>query len=150
MLVNTNVSARLPRVAEVADRVSVISWRAESMDILIQTDGVELTDKLRAAVNRKIGRGRRYAPRALRARVQLHKVRGNPSPAQFRARVHYEVPGNDVVAEHTAHDPIAALDVVADKLERQLRRRKTTRLVRRVRCHRAKEHRWRPARRVSV
>ena len=115
------------------------------MDILIRVDGVDLTDKLRAAVCRKIGRARRYAPRALRARVQLQKVRANPSPAQFRARVHYEVPGNDVVAEHTAHDPVAALDVVADKMERQLRRRKTARLVRRVRCQRAKAHRWRGA-----
>jgi len=147
---NTNLSARLPRVAEVADRVPVISWRAESMDILIQVDGVELTEKLRAAVSRKIGRGRRYAPRAVRARVQLHKVRGNPSPAQFRARVHYEVPGNDVVAEHTAHDPVAALDMVADKMERQLRRRKTARLVRRVRCHRANAHRWRAAEDVCL
>ena len=120
------------------------------MDILIRADGVELTDELRSAVCRKVGRARRYAPRAMRARVQLHKVRANPSSEQYRARVHYEVPGNDVVAEHTAHDPVAALDVVADKMERQLRRRKTARLVRRVRCHRANAHRWRAARNVCL
>jgi len=116
------------------------------MDILIRATGVELTEKLRAAVGRKVGRAQRYAPRAMRARVQLHKVRVNPSSEQYRARVHYEVPGNDVVAEHTAHDPVAALDVVADKLERKLRRRKTARLVQRVRPHRATAHRWQSAR----
>ncbi len=120
------------------------------MDILIRVDGVVLSDELRGAVSRKIGRARRYAPGALRARVQLHKVRPNPSPAQFRARVHYEVPGNDVVAEHTAHDPVAALDAVAYKMERKLRRRKTARLVRGVRCHRANARQWRAAGNVCV
>jgi len=141
----TNRSAASPLTASAARKVNVTSWKEEFMDILIRVDGVELTDKLRAAVRRKIGRARRYAPRALRARVQLHKVRGNPSPGQFRALVHYEVPGNDLVAEHTAHDPVAALDVVVDKMERQLRRRKTARLVGRVRCHRANAHGWRAA-----
>ena len=112
------------------------------MDILIRADGVELTEKLRGAVGRKVGRARRYAPRAMRARVQLQKVGANPSLGQFLARVHYEVPGNDVVAEHTAHDPLAALDMVADKMERRLRRRKTARLVQRVRGHRAAARRW--------
>ena len=112
------------------------------MDILIRADGVELTNKLREAVNLKIGRVRQYAPRALRARVHLHKVRANASPYQFRAWVHYEIPGNDLVAEHTAHDPVTALDLVAEKIERRLRKRKTSRLARRVRDHRANSGRW--------
>ena len=112
------------------------------MHILIRTEGIELTDKLRDAVNRKIGRVGRYAPRALRARVQLHKLHANPSPHQFRARVLYELPGNDLSAEHLAHDPVAALDLVAEKIERRLRKRKTARLARRVRDHRAnRDHR---------
>ena len=44
------------------------------MDILIRTEGVELTDKLHEAVTRKIGRVRQYAPRALRARVRRVSV----------------------------------------------------------------------------
>lgn len=112
------------------------------MDILIRAEGVELTEKLREAVNQKIGRVRQYAPRALRARVHLHKVRATASPHQFRAQVHYEIPGNDLVAEHTAHDPVAALDLVAEKIERRLRKRKTARLARRVREHRTNPDRW--------
>ena len=112
------------------------------MDILIRADGVELTEKLREAVNQKIGRVRQYAPRALRARVHLHKVRATASAHQFRARVHYELPGNDLSAEHTAHDPVAALDLVAEKIERRLRKRKTARLARRVREHRRNSDRW--------
>ena len=102
------------------------------MDILVRTDGIALTSKLHEAVKSKIGRVRRYAPRALRARVQLHSL-GAGAPKAFRARVHYEIPGNDVIAEHTTHDLLAALDLVTDKIERRLRRRKTARLARRVR-----------------
>lgn len=122
--------------------VNLVTWNEASMDILIRAEGVELNDKLREAVNRKIGRVRQYAPRAMRARVQLLKLRTNPSPRQFCAKVHYEIPGNDLFAEHTAHDPVAAIDLVAEKIEGRLRRRKTARLARRVRDVRARMHRW--------
>jgi len=107
------------------------------MDILIRTEDVTLTDKLHEAVTRKIGRVRQYAPQAVRARVQLHRISTDYPARQFRARVHYEIPGNDLFAEHSAHDPLAAIDLVAEKIERRLRRRKTARLARRVREYRA-------------
>lgn len=106
------------------------------MDILIHSKGVKLTGELRAAINQKIGRVRRYAPRAMRARVQLHEIHAS-EPQQVRARVHFEIPGNDVVAEHTDQGPLAALDLVVDKIERRLRKRKTARLARRVRAVRS-------------
>lgn len=103
------------------------------MHILIHTDGVELDARMRKAVHSKIGRVRQYAPRALGARVQLIKVGPNPSSNQYRAHVLYAVKGNDVSAQHRAHDPLAALDIVAEKIERRLRKRKTAVLARRVR-----------------
>ncbi|HEU5124050.1 MAG TPA: ribosome-associated translation inhibitor RaiA [Verrucomicrobiae bacterium] len=122
-------------------KVRVSPWNNDAMDILIHVNGLELTDELREAVRRKIGRARQYAPRALRARVQLHRLHPNPAAPQYKAQVRYEVPGNDLVAEHCAHDPTAALDLVAEKIERRLRRRKTARLARRVRAQRAEAHR---------
>ena len=139
---NTNIALASPLNSHAARKLKTATWKAEVMNILIRAEGVELTDKLREAVNQKIGRVRQYAPRALRARVHLHKVRSNASAYQFKARVLYELPGNDLIAEHTAHDPIAALDLVAEKIERRLRRRKTARLARRVREHRANPSRW--------
>lgn len=103
------------------------------IDILIHADGVVLTEQLREAVNTKIGRVRQYAPRALRARVRLTKLLAARSQNQYRARVLYELPGNDVNAEHVAHEPVAAVDIVAEKIERRLRKRKTARLARRTR-----------------
>jgi ribosomal subunit interface protein len=102
------------------------------LDILTRGDGIDVSEQLRSAVVQKIGRVRQYAPRAFRVRVQFHKDRAKPSPDQYRVTVHYEVPGNDVLAEHSAHDPFTALDVVSEKIERRLRKRKTARLARRL------------------
>ncbi len=135
------ISTAAPLVSRAARKLKVNAWKQEAMDILIRTEGVELTDELHEAVTRKIGRVRQYAPRALRARVHLHKVYANRSARQFRARVHYEIPGNDLFAEHSAHEPVAAIDLVAEKIEGRLRRRKTARLAGRVREHRAQAHR---------
>ena len=134
---NTNLAAKSSLTQNAGRGNNLESWGAKSWDILLRADGVELTDKLREAVNQKIGRVRQYAPRASRARVQLHKITERPSPHQFRARVHYEIPGNDLVAEHSAHDPVVALDLLAEKIERRLRKRKPARLARRGRAPRA-------------
>lgn len=104
------------------------------IDILIHTDGVDLTSSLQEAVMTKIGRVRQYAPRAIRARVQLQRVVSRHSVPQFRAHVLYELPGNDLSAEHVAHEAQTALDLVAEKIERRLRKRKTARLSKRTRA----------------
>lgn len=113
------------------------SRRADStaqqyLEILTRGDGIDVSEELRNAVVRKIGRVRQYAPHAFRARVQILRDHANRSNNQYRVTVRYEVPGNDVFAEHRAHDPLTALDVVAEKIERRLRRRKTATLARRV------------------
>ena len=146
-----NLTSTVSGEHRAARKVNVTTWNADGMVILIRVEGVQLNDKLREAVNQKIGRVRQYAPRAMRARVQLHKLQGTPSPRQFCAKVLYEIPGNDLFAEHTAHDPLAAIDLVAEKIEGRLRRRKTARLARRVRDTRARSRRglrWQDAIRV--
>jgi len=102
------------------------------MDILIHCDGVTLSDELREAIEGKIGRIEQYAPRALRARVYLHKTSAHASPRQFSVRVLCEVPGKDRSAEEFGPDLLTAVDVVAGKIERQLRKLKTERLAKRV------------------
>ena len=103
------------------------------MDILIQADGVTLTEELRGLVEEKIGRVEDLAPRALRARVRLRKVSAHPSPRQYVVRVLVEIPGADLSAEESGADVVSALDVVAGKIERRARKRKTQRLARRNR-----------------
>jgi len=108
------------------------------MDILIQADGVTLTETIRDAVDEKIGHVEQLAPRAVRARVRLRKVSAHHSARQYTVRVLLEIPGADLSAEESRADVISALDVVAGKIERRLRKRKTERLAKRARGPRRK------------
>ena len=101
-------------------------------DIIIRANGVELSDKVQEAVATKIGRVRQYAPRAFRVRVHFEREHMKAATDQYRVTVRYEIPGNDMVAEHRAHDPMTALDLVSEKIERRLRKRKTARLASRL------------------
>lgn len=108
------------------------------MDILVQADGVTLTETIKNAVDEKIGRVELCAPRAVRARVNLRKISAHSSPSQFTVRVLVEIPGADLSAQESSADVIGALEVVAGKIERRLRKRKTERLASRVRGPRRK------------
>ena len=63
------------------------------MDILVQADGLKLTDALRNAVEEKIGRVEQNAPRALRARVSIRKNSAHANEAQYIVRVLVQLPG---------------------------------------------------------
>ena len=99
------------------------------MDILIQADGLTLTNDLKDAVDQKIGRVEQYAPRALRARVRIRKASARANQAQYVVRVLIELPGRDLSAEQIGPEPMSALDILAEKIERRLRKRKTRRLA---------------------
>jgi putative sigma-54 modulation protein len=101
------------------------------MDILIHTDGLTLTDAMKEAVEEKIGRVQQYAPRALRARVRIRRSSARANQAQYVVRVLVELPGRDLSAEQIGPEPMMALDILAEKIERRLRKRKTRRLARR-------------------
>jgi ribosomal subunit interface protein len=107
--------------------------RRVAVDIIIQTDGVTLSENLRDAVEEKIGRVEQYAPRALRARVRMRKVSAHANSGQYVVRVLVEVPGDDLSAEQIGPDPMLALDIVSEKIERRLRKVKTERIARRHR-----------------
>ena len=111
------------------------------MDILIQANGLTLTEDLKAAVEEKIGRVEQYAPRALRARVRLRRATARANQAQYVVRVLVELPGRDLAAEQIGPEPMQALDILAEKIERRLRRRKTKRLARRDKAGRERRRR---------
>ena len=50
------------------------------------------------------------------------------------AKVLVEVRGNDITAEQSAASPMEALDLIVEKVEQRLRRRKTAKLARRTRA----------------
>jgi putative sigma-54 modulation protein len=56
--------------------------------------------------------------------VLIHDENAKPAD-RFTIKVHLAIPGPDIHAEESAAELYAALDLVMDKLARQLRKRKT-------------------------
>ena len=140
---NTNIAFASPLNAHAVRKLKIARW---------EDDVHGLSSFVRKESNSPMNCARRSIKRSDESVSMLRVLCGHayictksapsPSPHQFRVRVHYELPGNDLFAEHTAHDPVAALDLVAEKIERRLRKRKTARLARRLREHRANPDRW--------
>lgn len=101
------------------------------MDILVHSEGFTLYDKLKEQVEDKVVRIEFHDQQVIRARVTLKRLSAHASETQFAAAVLLEVPGNDLRAEQKAGAPLAAVDLVLEKLEHQLERRKTEKLAKR-------------------
>ena|ERR1041384_1811388 len=101
------------------------------MDVVIHSPGMTLGDGFKVAIEQKIGRVEIYEPRTVRAHVHVRKVSAHHGKQQYAVRVRCEVPGKDVAAEERGPDALTALDVVAETIERVLRKRKTARLAER-------------------
>lgn len=102
------------------------------MDIIIHSEGFTVDNETKSLVEEKVGRLENYAPRALRARVTLKLDSAHHNDKQFIAKILMEIPGNDKAAEQKAGEPMEALDLVVEKMERQLERRKTAKISRRT------------------
>ncbi len=102
------------------------------MDILVQADGVTLTETIKNAVDEKIGHVRAICSAPSARAWNLRKVSAHASPRQYTVRVLVEIPGADLSAEESGGDVIGALDAVERKIERRLRKRKTERLAKRI------------------
>jgi putative sigma-54 modulation protein len=77
--------------------------------------------------------------------VVLLNDEGAKADKQFTVKAHLAVPGPDVHAEKSGDDLYLVLDEVADRLARQLRKRRTAFVdKRREKARRAKEQRKRP------
>lgn len=92
------------------------------MEIVIRGENIEVTKAIQEYVNEKLSRITKYIgedenPRA----VVVVNVKGH------RQKVEVTIPLKNVIlrAEETREDLYAAIDVVVDKLERQIRKNKT-------------------------
>jgi ribosomal subunit interface protein len=92
------------------------------MKINIRGENLEVTDALREYVEKKLGKLVRYfnAPPAAEAHVTLSVIRD-----KHGVEVTIPLPGVLLRAEEKNDDMYASIDLVADKLERQIRKHKT-------------------------
>jgi putative sigma-54 modulation protein len=94
------------------------------MELYIKGKNVEVTDRLREYVEKKIGRLDRYLPTITEAHVELSSE--DTKAAQHRQVCQVTLRSNGVIlrAEERSDDMFNAIDIVLDKMNRQIARYK--------------------------
>jgi ribosomal subunit interface protein len=100
------------------------------VDITVSARHMDISSALRAAAEEKIGRLSRFLDDMLRAEVHFFEER-NPRIADREVcEVSMEGGGHHVRCRAAAADPFAAIDLAVTKLEQQLHKLKTKRVLR--------------------
>ena len=92
------------------------------MEIFVRGDNIEVTKAIQEYANEKLGRIEKYIGQAEKVRATVvASVKGH------NQKVEVTIPLKTIIlrAEETKDDLYAAIDIVADKLERQIRKNKT-------------------------
>ena len=105
-----------------------------TMNLIIQTHNVELTDWLRQYVEKKIGRLEKYMPDIDEVRVELREEPTRSASDRAVAQVTVRSRRTILRAEERSGDMFASIDAVSDKLERRIRRFKGKRARNRKRA----------------
>lgn len=88
---------------------------------------LSLTDAMKAAIEAKVERLLRHEPRIDRVRIDVDTSEQRTSTAMFTAKGHIEIGGPDLIASVATEDAYKSIDLLVDKLDRQLRKRATAR-----------------------
>jgi putative sigma-54 modulation protein len=92
------------------------------MNLVIQSHNVELTEKLKLYVEKKIGRLERYLPDIDDVKVELREEKARSSSDRQIVQVTLRSRRTILRAEERTADIHASIDAVSDKLERRIRR----------------------------
>jgi putative sigma-54 modulation protein len=94
-----------------------------SAPIVVTGVHLDLTDALKETVRAKVERLLRHNPRIIRVLVELVHTRCSDHRREFGAQIRLEIPGPDIVVREESEDLYKSLDLLVDKVDRQLRRR---------------------------
>jgi len=97
------------------------------MQVVIKGKNMEVNDRLREFVEGKISKLSRVLPSIAEAEVEFSTEKTKSANSRFIAQVTLKTNGQIIRAENSAADTYSALDVVLDKLDRQITRYKTRR-----------------------
>ncbi len=101
------------------------------MDIQIYNRNLELTDRIREYVDKKVGKLERYLPEIEDVRVDLSATTARDQSRRMVAQCTIYAPRAVLRAEERAADIFAAIDAVVEKMTRQIERYKGRRMERR-------------------
>jgi ribosomal subunit interface protein len=102
------------------------------MDLHLNGRGTRITDQLRAVAERKLGRLERMEPNLTRLEIEVISEKNPRQGGVRRVEAVADTPRKTYRARADAQEVEAALDVIAEKLERQIRdhhKKRRTRLI---------------------
>ena len=91
--------------------------------IVVSGVHIELTEALKETVHAKVEKLMRHNPRIVRIHVELVFNHTRDHSREFVAQIRLELPGPDIVVREESEDLYKSIDIVVDKVDRQLRRR---------------------------
>ncbi len=91
------------------------------MDLVLNGRGAEITDRIREVARHKLARLERMEPRVTRLQVEIISERNPRLGGAHRVEAAFDTPRRTFRAHAEASDVEAALDVLVEKLERQIR-----------------------------
>jgi putative sigma-54 modulation protein len=93
------------------------------MNMILSTHNVTLTKAIEDHITVRVRKLEHLDPRAIDTRVTLERDLTKGAEHQFCCSMRISVRGPDLFAEHKDNDLYAAIDLVAKKLEQQIRTR---------------------------
>jgi putative sigma-54 modulation protein len=91
------------------------------MDLHLSGRGIRITERVRAAAEHKLARLQRMEPKLTRLEIVVVSERNPRQGGARRVEAAADIPRRTFRAHADAFEVEAALDLVADKLERQIR-----------------------------
>ncbi len=118
------------------------------MKIIIKTTNIELSPSINQYIEEKIGGLERFLkgfdPNLVEARVEVGRItRGQRHGEIYRAEVNLSFDGNFIRAEETEESLQAAIDLVKDYLQREIRQQKNKKMTKFMRGARSWKKFWR-------
>lgn len=93
------------------------------MKLILTTHNITLTDAIEGHIVTRIEQLSHLDPRAIDARVVIEHDHAKVPERQFKCSIRVTEPGPDLYAEDAETDLYAAIDLVAKKIEQQMRKR---------------------------
>ena len=94
------------------------------MQLIVKGRNIEVNDRIRSYVEKKMGKLDRLLPEIMETRVELAEQSSRKSSQRSVAQVTVRSNGTLLRAEERSGDVFSAIDAVTDKLHRQIRRYK--------------------------
>jgi putative sigma-54 modulation protein len=95
------------------------------MKLILSTHNLTLTKAIEDHIVTRIEKLARLDHFAINARVTLEHDHSKAPERQFSCSIRLEIPGPDLFAEDVEVDLYAAIDLVAKKIEQQIRKRQS-------------------------